>query len=122
MPVTETPFAKINLALLATAVLASCAAADASGPVTSDDQACQRVMEVLVANKVYRPEQMQNCEIGLDENNPGYYFGRVNAYCREPICGSVLLGWYAVEAKTGTVHQWNYSDWAVGEPFAKQSN
>ncbi|WP_066533079.1 hypothetical protein [Erythrobacter sp. CCH5-A1] len=120
MPVNETAYAKINLALLAAAVLASCAVAEESGPITSDDQACERVMEVLVANQVYRAEQMQNCEISLEDRHPGYYVGRVNAYCHEPICGSVNLGWYAVEAKTGKVLKYDMAEQFLGKPFPRQ--
>ncbi|QDH34743.1 hypothetical protein E2E27_10665 [Porphyrobacter sp. YT40] len=109
-------YAKINLALAGAAVLASCAAAEAAGPVTSEDQACNRVMAVLAANKTYRAEQMASCDGGEDDNNPGYYVLRVNAYCRDPQgCGSVLLGWYAVEAATGAVHDMDAAEWSVGQ-------
>ncbi|WP_285709618.1 hypothetical protein [Erythrobacter oryzae] len=72
-------------------------------------------MAVLAANKTYRAEQMASCDGGKDDNNPGYYVLRVNAYCREPQgCGSVLLGWYAVEEATGAVHEIVAADWQIG--------
>ena len=116
MPVTETAYAKINLALFGAAGLVSCAPVAAATAVSSDDQACERVMSILAANKTYRPEQMASCDGGEDDNNPGYYVLRVNAYCRDPQgCGSVLLGWYAVEAATGAVHDMDAAEWSVGQ-------
>jgi hypothetical protein len=121
MTITGASHARITLALAAATWLAACSPVGEPTKVTSDEQACQRVMDVLVANQVYRAEQMASCEIGKDEVNPGFYFGRVNAYCRDPQgCGSVLLGWYAVEEKTGTVHEWDYEEWAVAKPFLHQ--
>lgn len=115
MTLTESASAKINFALLAAASFVSCAPVAAPTAVSSEDQACARVMSVLAANKTYRAEQMASCDGGEDDNNPGYYFLRVNAYCREPQgCGSVLLGWYAVEASTGAVHDIDVAEWTVG--------
>lgn len=115
MPVTETAFAKINLALAAAIWLAACAPMEETTLVTSDDDACERVMAVLAANKTYRAEQMASCDGGKDDNNPGYYVLRVNGHCRDPQgCGSVLLGWYGVEASTGAVYDWDVGDWRRG--------
>jgi len=112
---TETAYAKINLALLVAASLVGCAPVDAAKAVSSDDQACERVMSVLAANKTYRADRMAGCDGGKDDNKPGFYVLRVNAYCRDPQgCGSVLLGWYAVEASTGAVHDMDVAEWTVG--------
>jgi hypothetical protein len=112
----ETAYAKINFALLVAASLVGCAPVDAPTAVSSDDQACERVMAVLAQNKTYRADQIASCDGGKDENNPGLYVLRVNAYCRDPQgCGSVLLGWYAVEASTGAVHDMNVADWQIGK-------
>ncbi len=111
----ETSYAKINLALLPAAFLAGCAPVDTPTPVASDDQACERVMAVLVANKTYRAEQLAGCDGGKDDDNPGYYVLRVNGYCRDSLgCGSVLLGWYAVEASTVAIHEWDVAKWRLG--------
>jgi len=112
---TETAYAKINLALLAGCLLTGCAHAKAPLTVTSDDQACERLMSVLAANTTYRAEQMAGCDGGVSDEFPGYYVLRVNAYCRDPQgCGSVLLGWYAVEAASGAVHDWDVGEWRIG--------
>jgi hypothetical protein len=96
-------------------LLGGCAHAKAPQAVASDDQACERVMSVLVANTTYRAEQLAGCDGGRDENNPGYYVLRVNGVCRDPQgCGSVLMGWYAVEATTGAVHDWDVAEWQLG--------
>ncbi len=122
MTLTKTTYAKINLALLAAAMFAGCAHAKAPHPVTSDDQACERVMSVLVENNTYRADQMANCDGGADENNPGYYVLRVNGFCRDPQgCGSVLLGWYAVDERTGAVFEMDVAEWAVGPRIDKNT-
>ncbi|WP_073974011.1 hypothetical protein [Erythrobacter donghaensis] len=113
--VTETAYAKINLALLVAASLVGCAPVDAPKAVSSDGEACERVMSVLAANKTYRADQMAGCDGGKDDNKPGFYVLRVNADCRDPQgCGSVLLGWYAVEGATGAVHEMDVAEWTVG--------
>jgi len=72
-------------------------------------------MSVLAANKVYHAEQMANCGGRDSEDLPGFYVLRVNGFCRDPQgCGSVLLGWYAVEAATGAVHDWDAAEWQIG--------
>lgn len=115
MKTTKATFAKINIALGAALSLAACAPAEAPRLVASDDQACERVMSVLAGNTTCTADQMASCEGGKDENNPGFYVLRVNANCREPHgCGSVLLGWYAVDAATGAVHDWDVGEWQIG--------
>jgi hypothetical protein len=121
MTLTETAYAKLNLALLAVTLCAGCAPAEELQSVTSDDQACERIMSVLAENRTYRAEQMASCERGTDENNPGFYVLRVNAHCREPQgCGSVLLGWYAVDEKTGAVHDIDAAEWTIGKRIDRE--
>ena len=115
MSVTRTFHTNIIVALLAVALSAGCAAMERPKPVTSDDQACERVMSTLATTKTYRAEQMAGCDGGKNDKNPGYYLLRVNAYCRDPQgCGSVLLGWYAVDEKTGAVHDLDVGEWQIG--------
>jgi hypothetical protein len=79
-------------------------------------------MFVLAQNNTYRAEQMTGCDGGTDENNPGYYVLRVNGFCRDPQgCGSVLLGWYAVEAATGAVHDMDVGEWQIGQRIDRKS-
>ncbi len=122
MSVTKTACAKIYLALTAVALACGCSAAQVTAPVVSDDQACERVMSILAANKSYRAEQMAGCDGGKDDTNPGYYLLRVNGYCRDPEgCGSVLLGWYAVDGATGAVHDMDVGEWQIGPRIDKNN-
>jgi len=61
LPVTRTPRFSIVLALLAATLSAGWAASEGPKSVVSDAEACERVMSVLAANKVYHAEQMANC-------------------------------------------------------------
>ncbi len=115
MSVTRIPYVNLVLAVLAATLSAICAAAERPKPVTSDDGACQRVIAVLAAYKIYRADQMASCDGGKDEEHPGFYILRINAHCREPQgCGSVLLGWYAINAKNGAVFEMDVAEWQIG--------
>ncbi|NBB25301.1 hypothetical protein GVM20_09210 [Porphyrobacter sp. SLTP] len=112
---TQTAQAIIKLALLATVTSAGYASAEEPLPMTSDDQACERVMSVLVANRTFHADQLAGCDGGRDDQNPGFYVLRVNGICGDPQgCGTVLMGWYAVEASTGAVHKWDVAEWQLG--------
>ena len=112
---TQTAHAIIKLALLAAVTSAGCGHAEEPLPVTSDDQACERLMAVLVENNTYRAEQLAGCDGGRDDQNPNFYVLRVNGICGDTQgCGSVLMGWYAVEASTGAVHKWDVAEWQLG--------
>ncbi|VVT05008.1 hypothetical protein ERY430_41175 [Erythrobacter sp. EC-HK427] len=67
-----------------------------------------------MANGTYRDEQIYGCELGPREGTD-LHTGRLNAHCREEICGSVLLGWYAVDLEAGRVYDWDYEEWQPGE-------
>lgn len=73
-------------------------------------------MSVLAANKTYRAKQMAGCDGGASDEFPGFYILRVNGICRDPQgCGSVLMGWYAVEAATGAVYDMDVGEWRIGQ-------
>ena len=118
---TTTGYAKINLALFAAAMFGGCAQSVAPLPIASADQACERTMAVLVANRSYPADQMVGCDGGTTDENAGHYVLRVNGVCNDPQgCGSVLMGWYAVEASTGVVYDWDVAELEIGKRIDRQ--
>ena len=96
----------------------ACAVKQAEGSVSSSDEACELVAKAVIARGDYRAEQIAGCNGDLqddDDSRAGYYILRLNAHCREDICGSVLLGWYAIEQSTGRVYEWDVAEWRLGE-------
>ena len=111
MKAIETAYAKINFALFAVAMLGGCTQTAVSSPITSDDEACARTMAVLAANGTYKSERMAGCWGGKTNESSRLYVLRVNGVCRDPQgCGSVLMGWYAVDAATGAVYDWDVNE------------
>jgi hypothetical protein len=79
----------------------------------SAEEACDRARAAVAARGDYRISQIVGCDGGLSSDHideVGYYVLRLNGACREEICGSVLLGWYAVNQSTGDVYDWDIGD------------
>jgi hypothetical protein len=115
MILTDTAYVKLNLALFAAVLLGGCAQSDGALPISSADQACERVMTALVASRGYPADQMVGCDGVESDENSGLYILRLNGACHDSQgCGSVLMGWFAVEASNGAVHVWNVAEWQHG--------
>ncbi len=122
LPESSAALARITQALVAVAFLAGCVPIAQPVTAASDDDACQRTIAALVASKRFAAEELVDCEGGASDERPGYYVLRVNGVCRDPQgCGSVLMGWYAVEAATGAVYDWDVNEWQLGQRIDGQS-
>src|SRR5687768_3787327 len=82
--------------------LLSCSGPPNERLVSSGNEVCELITAAVVARGEYRAPQVAGCD-GGSEKPGGYIVTRLNAHCREPVCGSVLLGWYAVQQDTGHV-------------------
>ena len=72
----------------------------------ADVEACNAVQTTLAAAKRYSAAEMAGCDGIIDDQNPdGFRVLRVNGYCEQDVCGSVLLGWYALQLATGRVFE-----------------
>ncbi|WP_156878177.1 hypothetical protein [Sphingopyxis sp. QXT-31] len=89
--------------------------AEASFDISADAKACDLLKASLVANRDFEEKNIAGCDGVVDSfNPPGFRIARVNGYCHEEICGSVLMGWFAVEEDTGRVFEWNVADEELG--------
>lgn len=99
-------------------------AQDPGGPSETEDyfddiadaRACDAIKAALVASKRFESRTIAGCDGVVNSENPsGFRIARVNGFCREEVCGSVLLGWYAVEERSGSVFEVaDVGDWTLG--------
>lgn len=87
-------------------------------PVSSERTACERVVESVVQAGRYTRNIINGCGHASDEDAPNYFVVRLNTHCREEICGSVLLGWFAVNKQSGRVFNWDVGEGQVAGEVA----
>lgn len=84
-------------------------------PVASAEVACAVATARVTAERDLPVSHVAMCDPVSDENGrPGYYIMALRAHCREELCGSSLMGWYAVQKATGEVFEVDVADWALG--------
>ena len=91
--------------------------ADTLFDTVADAKACASIKAALVESGRFQTSQIADCDGIIDSSNPrGFRIMRVNGYCREEICGSVLMGWYAVEVSSSRVYVIDdVADWTLGK-------
>lgn len=82
-------------------------------PVTAD-KVCSKIRAAVIGRGDYPASQVAGCFEVTEQDPPGFYVTRLNAVCQQEVCGSVLLGWYAVEADTGRVFEWDIVTLEIG--------
>lgn len=103
-------FSGVCLALLALS-LTGCSRPQT---VTSEQAACAlatakiTVLRGLPATHVARCEPMSG--------DAEHYALVLYAHCREELCGSTSMGWFAVRKATGEVFEWDVSNEKAGAP------
>ena len=105
--------------MVAGATLAFAPSAHAS-PVKTDGAACG-VAKARVAARLHRPlSSIPFCETLRAADSPrGFYILALRGRCREEICGSTLIGWYAVQKRTGRVFEWDVGEWRLGASITR---
>jgi hypothetical protein len=103
--------------LVAGAALPLAPSAHAS-PVGTGGAACA-VAKARVAARLHRRlSSIPFCEPLRAADSPrGYYILALRGRCREEICGSTLIGWYAVRKRTGRVFEWDVGERRLGAPI-----
>lgn len=89
-----------------------------AGQVRTGRAACT-VAKVRVAASLHRPlSRIPYCETLTAVDSPrGFYIVGLRGRCRQEICGSTLIGWYAVQKRTGRVFSWDVGGWRLGAPI-----
>ena len=111
----------MTLALIATLIapqVASCSPQATPEPAISEREACERARAAVARRDAYEKSAIAGCDYSVADNMPNLHVLRLNAFCHEELCGSVLLGWFAVDKDSGQVFEWNVADWTLGEELA----
>lgn len=90
-------------------------------PVRSDKAACSTAIERVAAVRQLSATHVASCEAATDSEVPGYYVVGLWGHCREELCGSTLIGWFAVRKTDGAVFELNVGEWNVGQPVSEQT-
>ena len=104
------------LLMLFALVPSGCAKPEA---VASAEAACDVATARVTAQRGLPISHVAVCE-GISEGAgpPGYYVMALRAHCREEMCGSTLMGWFAVKKAPGEVFDWDVAEWKVGQAVA----
>jgi len=102
----------IMLALLALPTM-GCTTAQ---PVRSDQAACVVATARITELRHLPVTHVASCEAGSDPDVPGYYVVSLHGHCREELCGSTLMGWFAVRRTDGAVFEFEVGEWKIGKP------
>lgn len=100
--------------MTAALISAACSSPSTDAERQADAEVCETVIDAVSKHGLYQRSQIAGCEI-VESASQGHRILRLNAHCREDVCGSVLLGWYAVEIQTGRVVDWNIAESTAGE-------
>jgi hypothetical protein len=99
------------------AALALWAASAHAAPVRTDGAACA-IAKARVAAQLQRTRaSIPGCETLRAVDSPrGFYILALRGRCREPVCGSTLIGWFAVQKRSGRVFEWDVAESGLGRP------
>lgn len=99
----------------------ACAAPFQARPVRTDDAACAVAKAGVSAQRRSPVSRIALCDTIDPLHSPrGFYVLGLYGWCREEICGSTLMGWFAVHTDTGRVFDWNMAENKLGPPIASR--
>jgi len=94
------------------------AASAQAAPVASGGAACALAKAHAALHLRRTRASIADCETVRAGASPrGYYVLALRGSCREPICGSTLIGWFAVQKRTGRVFEWDVAESRLGAPL-----
>jgi len=97
------------------AVAASGCARPPLDVVTRAEAACAVATARVTAARGLPRGHVASCDpVGADDNPAGYHVLGLRAVCNQDLCGSTLMGWFAVEKGTGAVFEWAVAEWRPG--------
>src|SRR5690349_2872225 len=110
---------RLGAAIIAGGAALSLAPLAHASLVRTGRAACAMAKVRVAASLRRRLSRIPYCEALRATDSPrGFYLVRLSGRCREEICGSTLIGWYAVQKRTGRVFAWDVGEWWVGAPIS----
>lgn len=89
--------------------------------VESDQSACAAAIARVAWLRQLPPAHVASCEARRQSDVPGFYVVALRSHCREEMCGSTLIGWFAVRKSDAAVIEFNVGEWKVGQPASVRS-
>ena len=89
--------------------------------VGSDQSACAAATAKVAVLRQLPPAHVASCEADSHSDLPSYYVVSLRGHCREEMCGSTLIGWFAVRKADAAVFEFNVGEWKVGQPVSVRS-
>jgi hypothetical protein len=95
------------------------AAPTRTSPVRSEKAACLSAKRVIAGKGRFPVSAIAFCDFVVPERRPrGYYVLGLHSKrddCGpDGICGSTLMGWFAIEKSTGRVFEFDLEEWRPG--------
>jgi hypothetical protein len=111
-----------GLAILVALAGLSSPACASSQPVTTAEAACAVATARVTGERHLPASHVAYCDpVGEADGRAGYYIMGLRAHCLEDLCGSTLIGWFAVERATGDVFEVDdVSEWTLGRRVADE--
>ncbi len=104
----------LTVAVVASPSLAGCAGSPPAA-VTSAGAACTVATARVTAARGLPLGHVASCDPVRAEDSPaGYHVLGLRAVCNQDLCGSTLMGWFAVETATGAVFEWDVAESRIG--------
>jgi hypothetical protein len=106
-----------GLTCAATVLPASLAGCAGTPPVAlvSAEAACALATARVTAARGLPRGHVASCDpVRADDNPVGHHVLGLRAVCNQDLCGSTLMGWFAVEKATGAVFEWDVAEWQPG--------
>lgn len=105
----------VVLLLAGLAIAGAGCARPPSDVVTGTEAACTLATAQVTAARGLPPGHVASCDPVREGESPaGYQVLGLRAVCDQDLCGSTLMGWFAVEKATGTVFEWDVAEWRLG--------
>ena len=108
-------------AMVFEALLGAGAAPVQAAPVSTEEAACAVAKAAVSAQRRFPVSRIRLCDTIDPVHSPrGFYVLGLHGWCREEICGSTLMGWFAVQKATGRLFEWNVAENKLGPPVASR--
>ncbi len=81
--------------------------------ITTEKAACDTTTARFTARDHFPIAKVASCDFIVPEAQPdGFYVLALHGRRSEDICGSTLLGWFAIEKSRGRVFEFDLEDWS----------
>ena len=107
-------------AILLSASLTQSAPPAVAAPVNTEKAACDLTKDRVAAQRGFPVSRIAFCDAIVPEEQPnGFYVLGLHSKrddCVGDVCGSTLMGWFAVQRATSQVFEWDVANWKLGRP------